>query len=62
MREILVTLQIATVQAQPTFNLFTDFENMAVFTPSAVHEASVISMLDQVEKWAKALAGTRALV
>lgn len=59
LREVLSTLQIAVVSQQPSFSLFTDFENMAVFTPSLVHESSIDSMLDQVEKWARALAGVR---
>lgn len=60
LREILVTLQVATVQAQPTFNLFTDFADMTDFAPAPVHEASVLAMLDQVEKWSKALTTVRA--
>lgn len=59
LRDVLSTLQVAVVTQQPAFNLFTDFENMAVFTPSPVHESSIEGMLDQVEKWAKALQGTR---
>lgn len=59
LREVLSTLQIAVVSQQPSFNLFTDFENMAVFTPQLVHESSISGMLNQVEKWATALAGAR---
>lgn len=62
LREILSTLQVATVTQQPVFNLFTDFENMSVFAPSPVHHNSVAGMLDQVEKWSQALTGTRAAV
>lgn len=61
LRAIMSTLQVATVTQQPVFNLFTDFENMATFTPAAAHDAAIVGMLGQVEKWAAALASTRAL-
>lgn len=59
LRDVLSTLQVAVVSQQPTFSLFTDFENMSVFAPAPVHEDSIQGMLGQVEKWTKALAGTR---
>ncbi len=55
LREILVTLQVATVQSQPSFNLFTDFKDMKDFTPSPAHDRSIVSMLEQVEAWSSAL-------
>ena len=57
-----MTLQVATVGQQPVFNLFTDFEDMTVFKPSPVHHNAIVTMLDQVEKSSKALAGLRATV
>lgn len=50
----MVTLQVATVQCQPSFNLFTDFKDMKDFTPSSAHDRSIVSMLEQVESWSSA--------
>lgn len=59
LRHSLSTLQVATVQAAPALNLFTDFENFSTFTPSPVHEGAVGTLLGQVESWSQALATTR---
>jgi len=61
LRMSLSTLQVATVEASPTFNLFTDFENFTTFTPTAVHEPAVNRLLGQVEAWAGGLAGLRTV-
>lgn len=61
LRISLSTLQVATVQSAPAFNLFTDFENFSTFTPSAVHEPAVSRLLDQVEGWTHGLSHVRAL-
>ncbi len=55
LREILVTLQVATVQSQPSFNLFTDFKDMREFTPAPAHDQSIVRLLEQVEAWSLAL-------
>ena len=54
LREILVTLQVATVQSQPSFNLFTDFKDMVEFTPSPSHDKAIGSLFEQVENWSRA--------
>jgi hypothetical protein len=54
-------LQVATVSTSATFNLMTDFENMSTFRPADYHEASVGGLFDQVESWAAALRGVRAV-
>lgn len=55
LRGILAELQIADVRTHPTLSLFTDFENMAVFKPAAMHEQTVGQMLDQLIAWSGAL-------
>ena len=55
LREILVTLQVATVQSQPSFNLFTDFKDMREFTPAPAHDQAIVRLLEQVEAWSLAL-------
>ena len=60
LRLIAAELQVATVRAQVALNLATDFENYSVFTPAASHEATLATMLDQLESWTKALEGVRA--
>ncbi|MEN9396612.1 MAG: hypothetical protein RLZ81_1142 [Pseudomonadota bacterium] len=60
LRESLTTLQVATVQAQPSFNLFTDFKDMREFTPSPVHDGGIQNMLGQVEAWSRALKPLRS--
>jgi NAD(P)H-dependent FMN reductase len=55
LRGILAELQVADVRTHPTLNLFTDFENMAVFKPAAAHEQTVTQMLDQLIAWSGAL-------
>ena len=59
LREILNSLEVATVKVQPGFNLFTDFKDMREFTPSDVHNDSIQHMFDQLESWAGALKKVR---
>ena len=60
LRLIVGELQIADVRAQVALSLITDFEHYSVFTPAPQHEASVATMLGQLESWTAALAGVRA--
>jgi NAD(P)H-dependent FMN reductase len=60
LRLIASELQLAHVRAQVAFSLATDFENYSVFTPAASHEATLATMLDQLESWTRALEGVRA--
>jgi NAD(P)H-dependent FMN reductase len=59
LRLILAELQMATVRAQVSLSLFTDFENFATFKPAAHHEKSVTTLLDQVVSWGGALKTVR---
>jgi len=40
-------------------NLFTDFENMSVFTPDPRHEETLNDVFDQVIAWSGALKSLR---
>lgn len=59
LREILIGLEVATVKAQPGFNLFTDFTDMREFTPSDIHNSSINDLFNQLESWAKGLQALR---
>ncbi|WP_196942442.1 hypothetical protein [Streptomyces sp. MC1] len=51
---------LADVRAQVALSLFTDFENFSVFKPADIQRDTLVTMLDQVVAWAKALAPLRA--
>ena len=55
LRLIAGELQMADVRSQVILSLFTDFVNMSEFKPAALHEASLVSLLDQVIAWSNAL-------
>ena len=55
LRGIMAELQIADVRQQVLLSLFTDFEDMAKFTPHVRNEESLNGMFDQVVAWAEAL-------
>jgi NAD(P)H-dependent FMN reductase len=55
LRLVMAELQVATVRAQASFSLVTDFENYSVFKPAAGKEQMVTTMLDQVVAWGRAL-------
>ena len=59
LRGILSEMQIAHVQKQGMFSLFTDFENYSTFTPTELQAGSVQPMLDQLVTWSEALAPVR---
>src|SRR5690625_2116842 len=59
LRAILSELQVAHVQKQGMFSLFTDFENFSTFKPSELQAASLAPVLDQLVPWAKAMQGVR---
>lgn len=54
LRVALSTLQVATVQGQPSLNLYTDFKDFSEFTPGDHHAESVNELIDQVALWARA--------
>lgn len=59
LRLAMAELQVATVRAQVQLSLFTDFENMSVFKPAAMHEKTLITVLDQLVSWGEALKDMR---
>jgi NAD(P)H-dependent FMN reductase len=61
LRAISSELQIAHVRQQLSFSLMTDFENFSVFKPAAYHDAAATTLFAQLESWAGALKGVRAL-
>lgn len=60
LRGILSELQIAHVQKQGMFSLFTDFEDFSTFKPTDLQAESVDPMLDQLVSWTRALETVRA--
>ena len=60
LRLVAAELQIATVRAQVSFTLMTDFENFSTFAPNAYHTQPATLMLDQLVAWSGALATVRA--
>lgn len=60
LRGILSELQIAHVQKQGMFSLFTDFENFSTFAPSELQAQSLTPVLDQLVPWTKALKAVRS--
>ncbi|SCF27540.1 NADPH-dependent FMN reductase [Micromonospora chokoriensis] len=55
LRGVLSELQVAHVQQQLSFSVFTDFANFADFTPAELHAGSAQLLFDQLESWAGAL-------
>ncbi|MER5599251.1 NAD(P)H-dependent oxidoreductase [Streptomyces sp. NPDC002265] len=60
LRGIAAEMQMADVRSQVTLSLFTDFENFTAFKPADVHRDALVTTLDQVVAWSKALAPLRA--
>ena len=59
LRAAMGEVNVADVETQVVFSLFSDFENFGAFKPAPRHEASVHAMLDQVVAWGEALKGLR---
>ena len=55
LRLILAELQVATVRAQVTLSLRTDFKDFKEFKPAPEQEKAVGTMLDQLVAWAGAM-------
>lgn len=55
LRLVAAELHMADVRAQVMLNLFSDFENMSVFTPDPRHEGTLNDVFDQVITWSRAL-------
>jgi hypothetical protein len=52
--------QVADVQAQVALSLYTDFTDLAEFSPATERAGAVDAMLDQVVGWSAALASLRS--
>ena len=59
LRGVMAELQVATVRAQVTFMLATDFKNFSEFTPASHHEKTLSAMLGQLIPWCAAMQGVR---
>ena len=59
LRLIMAELMVATVRAQVTLSLYTDFENFTTFTPAPRHERDLHTLLDQLVAWGGALKPVR---
>jgi NAD(P)H-dependent FMN reductase len=55
LRTVLSSLQVATVAAQVSLSIHTDFENYRIFKPAPVHEETLGQLLDQLVAWGTAL-------
>jgi NAD(P)H-dependent FMN reductase len=60
LRAITSELQIAHVQQQLSFSIFTDFENYSTFAPGPQHGQAAGIMFDQLEAWTSALKDVRS--
>ena len=60
LRLILSELMVATVRAQVTLSLVTDFQHFTTFTPDPQHAREIHTMLDQLVAWGEALKTLRA--
>lgn len=59
LRLVMGELQVADVRAQVALSLFTDFPDATSVHPAAHHERTLAIMLDQLIRWAQALAALR---
>jgi NAD(P)H-dependent FMN reductase len=55
LRLVMGELKVATVRAQVTLSLFTDFENFTTFMPHDRHDKAVDALADDVIAWGLAL-------
>jgi NAD(P)H-dependent FMN reductase len=59
LRLVMAELQVATVRAQVSLSLFTDFESFTSFKPGPQHQGTLSTMLDQLVAWSGALQALR---
>jgi NAD(P)H-dependent FMN reductase len=60
LRLIMAELMVATVRAQVTLSLVSDFENFTTFKPLRKREAELTTLFDQLVSWAGALKAVRS--
>jgi hypothetical protein len=51
---------MAHVRQQLSFSLFTDFENLSIFNPAALHDDAAGTLFEQLETWADAMKSIRS--
>ena len=59
LRGVMSELQVAHVQQQLSFSMFTDFENFTEFRPAELHASAAQVLFDQLETWAGAMRSVR---
>ena len=60
LRLVLAEVRVATVRAQLTLSMWTDFENFTTFQPTLQHEKALGGVLDEVLAWTGALKPLRS--
>jgi NAD(P)H-dependent FMN reductase len=60
LRLVLAEVRVATVRAQLTLSMWTDFENFTTFQPTPQHEKALGGVLDEVLAWTGALKPLRS--
>jgi NAD(P)H-dependent FMN reductase len=60
LRHIAAEVQLATVRAQVSLSLYTDFEDFTVLAPQPHHAGRLGDLLDQVVRWSNAFVTVRA--
>lgn len=59
LRLVMAELQVATVRAQVSLSLATDFKDMKEFTPAERHKKDLDTMVQQLVAWGEALKAVR---
>ncbi len=60
LRQISAEVRMADVRTAVGLSLFDDFEHFTTFKPRDVHQTTITMLLDEVERWAKAMRSVRA--
>lgn len=59
LRLVMAEVKVATVRAQVSLSLFSDFENFTTFRPHEHHDKAVHAVADEVVAWGEALNSMR---
>ncbi|MFD7902669.1 NADPH-dependent FMN reductase [Kitasatospora sp. NPDC059747] len=59
LRTVASAVQLAHVNQQLAFSLFTDFEDLSLFKPGAHHDAAATKLFEELESWAAAMRTVR---
>jgi len=60
LRLVLAEVRVATVRAQLSLSMWTDFQNFTTFQPTPQHEKALGGVLDEVHAWTGALKPLRS--